>query len=304
MTTEAAAEFESHRPRLFSLAYRLLGSASEAEDAVQDTYLRWSAADREAIRTPVAWLTKVSTNLCLNRLTSARARRERYVGPWLPEPVLTHGGETALGPLETSLQRESVSLALLTVMERLTPAERAVFVLREAFEHSHREIAAVLGIDEAHSRQLHRRAREQLGRPRRQLPVDSGQRRKIVELFIAAAVEGDLASLEQVLAADVVAWSDGGGEVSAARRPVGGREKVIRYLLGLAARPEAALVCFRVTEVNGEPGAVLLMGDALFGVIVPEVSDGRVGAVRTVLNPGKLGFATAQLGQNLPPAHC
>lgn len=295
MSVGLAAEFESYRPRLFSLAYRLLGAASEAEDAVQDTFLRWNAADREAIRTPAAWLTTVLTHLCLNHLASARVRREQYLGPWLPEPVLTHGGRTALGPLETTLQRESVSMALLTLMERLTPAERAVFVLREAFGHSHREIAAVLGVDEAHSRKLHSRAREQLGRPRRQLPVDAEQRSRIVERFFAATVEGDVAGLERLLAEDVVAWADGGGRVSAARRPISGREKVLRYLLGLSARPEAALVRLESTEVNGEPGVLVLVDRTLIAVVVPDIEDGRVTAVRTVLNPGKLAFATSQL---------
>ncbi|MFF7654962.1 sigma-70 family RNA polymerase sigma factor [Streptomyces sp. NPDC007983] len=176
MTAEAAAEFESQRSRLFSLAYRMLGSASEAEDVVQETYLRWSAAEPSAVRVPAAWLTKVMTNLCINQLTSARAQRELYVGPRLPEPVFTHavaGQPDRLGPLESAEQRESVSLALLTLLERLTPAERAVFVLREAFGHSHREIAEAVGVEEAHSRQLHRRARERLGHPRRHFDVDA-----------------------------------------------------------------------------------------------------------------------------------
>ncbi|MFG2980902.1 RNA polymerase sigma factor SigJ [Streptomyces sp. NPDC048258] len=304
MTTEAAeaaesaAEFEAHRPRLFSLAYRMLGSASEAEDVVQDTYLRWNAAEPGSVLVPVAWLTKVMTNLCVNRLTSARARRETYVGPWLPEPVLTHAGAGAaepLGPLESVVQRESVSLALLTLMERLTPAERAVFVLREAFGHSHREVAEAVGIEEANSRQLHRRARERLGHPRRRFDVDDGQRAKIVERFFAAALGGDVAGLERLLADEVVAWSDGGGQVSAARRPVTGRAKVLRFLLGLGARPEAALLSIESGEANGEPAALLLADGALVGVVVPEVREGLVVGVRTVLNPGKLAFAAGQI---------
>ncbi|WP_030018241.1 RNA polymerase sigma-70 factor [Streptomyces monomycini] len=294
MTTEAAAEFESHRPRLFALAYRMLGSASEAEDVVQDTYLRWSGADRTAVRTPAAWLTKVMTNLCVNRLTSARARRELYVGPWLPEPVLTRTADGPLGPLETAEQRESVSLALLTLMERLTPAERAVFVLREAFGHSHREAAEVIGVEEAHARQLHRRARERLGRPGR-FAVDDTRRRETVERFFAAALDGDLAGLERLLADEVTAWADGGGRVTAARRPITGRAKVLRYLLGLGSGPEAAVATFRPAEVNGEPALLVLLDGTLFAVAVPEVHEGRVSAVRTILNPDKLAFAAAQL---------
>ncbi|MFI9203113.1 RNA polymerase sigma-70 factor [Streptomyces sp. NPDC053048] len=298
MTMEAPEEFESHRPRLFALAYRMLGSASEAEDVVQDTYLRWSTVDPAGIRTPAAWLTKVMTNLCINHLTSARARRELYVGPWLPEPVLTRtAAADRLGPLETAEQRESVSLALLTLMERLTPAERAVFVLREAFGHSHREIAEAVGIEEVHSRQLHRRARERLQSPRRHFDVDDGQRREIVERFFAAALDGDVAGLEQLLAEDVVAWADGGGQVSAARRPVVGREKVLRYLLGVGVgvRPGGVRIRAEFAEVNGEWAAVLFAGPALFAVVVPEIRDGRVGGVRTVVSPGKLAFAARQL---------
>ncbi|WP_053697550.1 RNA polymerase sigma-70 factor [Streptomyces sp. NRRL F-5755] len=296
MTTEATAEFEAHRPRLFALAYRMLGSASEAEDAVQDAYLRWSAADASAVRTPAAWLTKVVTNLCINRLTSARARRERYVGPWLPEPVLTHTADRRLGPLETAEQRESVSFALLTLMERLTPAERAVFVLREAFGHSHRDIAEVIGVGEAYSRQLHRRTRERLGgSPRRHFAVDAAQRAKLVERFFAATLDGDVAGLERLLADDVVAWADGGGRATAARRPVTGRAKVLRYLLGLGTRPEAASVRAEFVEVNGEPAALFLVGEDLLAVVVPETHEGHIVAVRTVLNPDKLAFAAGQL---------
>ncbi|WP_257231539.1 sigma factor-like helix-turn-helix DNA-binding protein [Streptomyces sp. Rer75] len=191
--------------------------------------------------------------------------------------------------------RESVSLALLTLMERLTPAERAVFVLREAFGHSHREIAEAVGIEEAHSRQLHRRARDQLSHPRRHFDVDDAQRKKIVERFFAATFEGDVAGLEQLLADDVVAWADGGGQVTAARRPITGHEKVLRYLLGLGSRPEAARVRVGFAEVNGESGAVVFAGRALLAIVVPEIHEGRVSAVRTVINPGKLAFAAGQL---------
>ncbi|MFD7665710.1 RNA polymerase sigma-70 factor [Streptomyces sp. NPDC059788] len=295
MTREATAEFEAHRPRLFSLAYRMLGSASTAEDLVQDTYLRWSAADRSTVRTPAAWLTKVMTNLCINQLTSARARRELYMGPWLPEPVRTDTAAGRLGPLETAEQRESVSFALLTLMERLTAAERAVFVLREAFGHSHRDIARIIGVGEAHSRQLHRRARERLDHPRRHFDVDDAQRRKIVERFFAATLEGDVAGLERLLADDVVAWADGGGRATAARRPVAGRAKVLRYLLGLGSRPEAASVGFEPAEVNGVPAALVLVDRTLLAVVVPEIHEGRVVALRTVINPDKLAFAAGQL---------
>ncbi|QYC38699.1 ECF RNA polymerase sigma factor SigJ [Nonomuraea coxensis DSM 45129] len=291
--------FEEQRWRLFGLAYRLLGSASEAEDMVQETYLRWSRA-AEAVEEPAAWLTKVVTNLCLTHLTSARARRESYVGPWLPEPVLTSGGP--LGPLETVEQRESVSLGVLVLLERLSPAERAVFVLREAFGHSHAEIAGVLGIEEAHSRQLHRRARAHVGEARKRFDSDAEQHRRIVRGFLAAAVEGDVATLERLLAEDAVASADGGGTVPAVRRPVRGRVQVARYLRGLHNRPEMAAVTFEFAEINGEPAALAWWrgGGGLFGIITAELTGGRVTAVRTLVNPGKLAYVAAQLGTSAP----
>lgn len=316
---EKASEFETHRPRLFSLAYRMLGSAAEAEDAVQDAYLRWHAADRSAIATPAAWLTKVLTNLCVNRLTSARVQRERYIGPWIAEPVLTgadRDGSAPLGPLETAEQRESVSLGLLTLMERLTPAERAVFVLREAFGHGHREIAAVLDVAESSSRQLLRRARQRLAEDRKRFDPSRERWQEIVERFLAAANGGDLSELEKLLSADVVAYSDGGGKVTAARVPIIGRDKVARYLAGIlrVGRKDYDLVEADVTafglqpptegrprvvvatvEANGSPAVLALLNGYPAMVQQYEVSDGAVTAVRTVVNPDKLAYLAGQL---------
>ncbi|MEV4490000.1 RNA polymerase sigma-70 factor [Micromonospora coxensis] len=287
------ATFEEQRPRLFALAYRLLGSAVDAEDAVQDAFLRWHQADRTVVEEPAAWLARVVTNLCINRLTSTRAQRERYLGPWLPEPVLTHDG--ALGPLETVEQRDSVSMGVLILLERLSPQERAVFVLREAFGYRHAEIAHVVGIGEDHSRQLYRRAREHLGQQRRRFPADEGRRRRLVQRFLAATLDGDLAGLQQLLTEDVVAWADGGGETTAARRPVVGREKVLRYLLGLATRAEAARVTVEFAEVNGDCAVLLRLAGDLVLVMVPEIVEGRVGALRIVISPAKLTYAAGQL---------
>lgn len=286
--TEKLGRFEAERGRLFGLAYRMLGEASEAEDVVQDAYLRWRRSD--AVTVPEAWLTKVVTNLCLNRLTSARARREVYVGPWLPEPVFT----SELGPLEIVEQRDTLSLGMLTLLERLTPPERAAFVLREAFDYSHREIADILDVDEAHARQLYRRAREHVGEPRKRFTPSSEQQTKIVERFLAATVEGDLAGLERLLAADVVAWADGGGKAAAARAPVRGRERVVRFLAGLARHPRAAGMRLSIASVNGEPAIALHEAGMLAYIIVPEIFAGRVVAIRTVANPDKLAFAAAQ----------
>jgi RNA polymerase sigma-70 factor (TIGR02957 family) len=295
--TEPAAEFERHRPRLFGLAYRLLGSASDAEDVLQDAFLRWNGADTSPLRAPSAWLTTVVTNLCRSRLASARARRERYVGTWLPEPVLTADG--ALGPLETAEQRESVSLALLTVMEQLTPPERAVFVLRESFGHSHREIAELLGMSEEGCRQLHRRARQRLGQAKPRFRAETGEWRRLVEKFLVAAAEGDVASLERLLADDVIYWADGGGRAPVARRPIVGAARLARFFgtafPRFAADPAFASGAeFRQAEVNAQPGLLAWVGGTLFAVVLPEVGSGRVTALRVAANPDKLRFAARQ----------
>ncbi|WP_181772850.1 RNA polymerase sigma-70 factor [Amycolatopsis pittospori] len=292
------AEFERLRSPMFGLAYRLLGSAAEAEDAVQDAYLRWAGVERESIESPRAWLAKVVTNLCLNRLTSARVQRERYVGPWLPEPVLTSDG--ALGPLETAEQRDSVSLAMLVMLERLGPVERAVFVLKEAFAYSHREIAAILDVSEVNSRQLHSRAKRDLARPEERRVSNPRQLEGLVESFLAAAREGDLSGLEKLLTAEVTAWSDGGGKASAARRPVSGAAKVARLYAGMFAG--AAQVSIRIGEVNGGPAVIATTGDALYGILGFEIVDGRIAGLRAVANPDKLAFLSRQLSRSGWPA--
>jgi RNA polymerase sigma factor (sigma-70 family) len=279
--TDLAGVFEGQRARLFGLAYRLLGSASDAEDVVQDAFLRWSAAGQDSVQDPTAWLTTVVVNLCRNRLASARARRERYVGTWLPEPVLTADG--TLGPLETAEQRDSVSLALLTLLEQLTPRERAVFVLRESFGYSHREIAPVVGTSEAASRQLHRRARQRLGDPRPRFRPDPEQWRRLVERFLVASGEGDVAGLERLLADDITYWSDGGGKAPVARRPVAGRARVARFFAKLIPKFAAGFAPeIRQAEVNGEPALLAWIGGVLFGVIVPEISGGQITALRVM----------------------
>ncbi|WP_433179956.1 RNA polymerase sigma factor SigJ [Actinoallomurus sp. CA-150999] len=284
------AEFTENRPRLFGLAYRLLGEAAEAEDVLQDAYLRWEASG--PVEVPAAWLTKVVTNLCLSRLNSARARREKYVGPWLPEPVFTDDGR--LGPLETVEQRESLSLGVLVLLERLTPAERAAFVLREAFGYRHGDVADVLDIDEAHARQLYRRAREHVGEHRRRFAERPGQREEIVRRFVAAAGDGDVAGLERLLAEDVIAWSDGGGKTSAARRPVVGPAAVARLYCGLANHPRAVDIEVSIQAVNGEPAIVVHQAGELYLIISLDVAGDRIVGVRGVLNPDKLAYASAQ----------
>jgi RNA polymerase sigma-70 factor (ECF subfamily) len=292
VTRERLERFEANRRRLFGLAYRLLGEASEAEDVVQDAYLRWERSDTAV--SPEAWLTKVVTNLCLNRLTSARSRREQYVGTWLPEPILTETADGMLGPLETVEQRESLSLGMLVLLERLTPPERAVFVLREAFGHSHREIAEILELDEVHARQLYRRAQQHLGAARRRFDAAPEHHRKLLERFLEATLGGDVPTLERMLAEDVIVWADGGGKAPAARRPVAGRKKVLRSLVGLGRHPLRARMTFTVEMVNGEPALVIHLDNRLVIVSVPQFDADRIVALHTVANPDKLSFAARQ----------
>ena len=292
--SDVAEAFESQRPRLFWLAYRLLGSASEAEDAVQDAYLRLHAADVEAIESLPAWLTTAVTHLCLNRLTSARARREVYAGPWLPEPVLTD--DRTLGPLDTAEQRESVSIALLSLMERLGPTERAAFVLREAFAYSHFEIAEILQTSEANARQLYRRARQRLGEPRPRFQPDRAQWRRLVDRFFTAASAGDVAGLVEILTDNVTSTADGGGKVAAARRPISGRDRTARYVARVFSRNVAqAGLRLDVAEINGEPAMLAFDGDTLAGVLCFEIAGDQIAAVRVMANPDKLRFLAEQL---------
>ncbi|MFF9068300.1 RNA polymerase sigma-70 factor [Streptomyces sp. NPDC014891] len=292
LRTYEADLFERSRGRLEAIAYRMLGSAGDAEDAVQETYLRWHAADREHIETPEAWLTKVLTNLCLNQLTSARARRETYVGQWLPEPVLA--GDRMLGPAESAEQRESVSLAVLTLMERLTPNERAVYVLREAFGHPHREIADILDLTEANCQQIHRRAKQHLATDRARTEVDAAAARKVVEEFLAAALSGDTEPLIRLLTVDAVGVADGGPKVPARRTPVLGALGIARYLRGLF-RPNAAKRAVAGGQpvvhsavVNGGPAALVAVDDRIIGVICLDPTPEGVEAVHLQVNPDKL----------------
>jgi RNA polymerase sigma factor (sigma-70 family) len=307
--------FEQSRGRLEAIAYRLLGSASDAEDAVQETFLRWQRADRAGIETPVAWLTKVLTNLCRTELTSARARRETYVGTWLPEPVLT--GDRMLGPLDTVEQRDSVSTAMLSLMERLTANERAVYVLREAFGYSHGEIAELLDVTESSCQQLYRRAKQHLASDRVRAEVDTATARRIVEEFIAAAAGGQIQRLVRLLTDDVMSVGDGGGKVPARATAVVGALTVARFLRGLFKPTEVKRNLMGGAPVlyagfaNGEPAVVVVVDDRVIGVLSLELTIGgggddagtvstttgtaiRVQAIRVQANPDKLARADRQ----------
>ncbi|PWI16834.1 RNA polymerase subunit sigma-70 [Streptomyces sp. Act143] len=301
LTAADVNRFEASRYRLQALAYRLLGTVAEAEDLVQETFLRWQAADTERIEVPEAWLTKVLTNLCLNELTSARARRETYVGQWLPEPLL--GGDPMLGPADTAEQRESVSYAVLTLMERLTPNERAVYVLREAFDYPHREIADILDLTEAASQQIYHRAKKHVadgraGRAREE--VGEAAARRIAEEFLAAATSGDTGSLVQLLTGDAISVGDGGGKIPARTTPFTGAVAVAKFLWGLfkPAEVKRGYVGGRAEmyawTANGEPAAVAVVNGRVVGVMSLEVTDEGIVAVRNQINPDKLERATAQ----------
>ncbi|MGW0072816.1 RNA polymerase sigma-70 factor [Streptosporangium sandarakinum] len=284
--------FESSRGRLEAIAYRLLGSAGDAEDAVQDTYLRWHAADRERIETPAAWLTKVLTNICLNQLTSARVRRETYVGQWLPEPVLD--GDRILGPADTFEQRESFSMAMLTLMERLSPNERVVYVLREAFGYAHREIAEILDITESNCQQIYRRAKQHLAVERSRTEIDAATARKIVEEFLSAALSGDTEPLIRLLADDAVSIADGGGKVVARRTPVIGAMGIAQYLRGMFQRSDSKRTLvggdptFYAVVVNGGPAVLVKVGEKVIGVICLDATPDGLASIHIQVNPDKL----------------
>jgi RNA polymerase sigma-70 factor (ECF subfamily) len=297
VTVSDLERFEASRPRLEAIAYRMLGSASEAEDAVQETFLRWQAAERDLVEVPEAWLTKVLTNLCLNQLTSARARRETYVGQWLPEPLLA--GDPMLGPADTVEQRESVSIAVLTLMERLSPVERGVYVLREAFDYPHREIAEILEITESASQQIFHRAKKHLADGRTRRDIDEAAARRIVEEFLAAATSGSVAPLVELLTDDSIAIGDGGGKIPARARAFEGAAAVAKFIWGLFRPAEAKRDLVGGSPevyawaVNGGPGAVAVVGDRVVGILCLEVGEDGIAAFRNQVNPDKLERATA-----------
>lgn len=278
--------FQAVRPRLFGIAYRMLGSATEADDVVQDAWVRWQGADRDAVREPAAFLATTVTRLAINALESARRRRETYVGPWLPEPVATTGD-----PMLGAERAEAMSLAVLLLLERLTPAERAAFVLHEAFDYPYRRIAEVLEVSEANARQLATRARAHLDRER-PAEIAPAERRRLLEAFIAAAQHGDLEALEAVLAEDVMALSDGGGIVSAARKPVVGRTRVATFLLGIIEKFSADIETVPI-EVNGEVAFLGVRNGEPVTVWTVEIGPHGVTRFLNVMNPQKLSRIAA-----------
>ncbi|MEE1828658.1 RNA polymerase sigma factor SigJ [Streptomyces sp. BE20] len=280
--------FEVNRRYLGSVAYRLLGSFTDAEDVLQEAWLRWRSVDRSAVADPRAFLTTVVTRLCYDQLGSARARREAYFGEWLPEPAVSYQDAPA-SPAEVAELGESVSMALLAVMEQLTPAERAAFVLHDVFAVGFDEIAASLDRTPDAARQLASRARRRVKAGSRRSTADPAEHRQAVEAFAAATARGDIESLLAVLDPDVVWHSDGGGIVTAGARPVFGADKVSRLVRGLAAKFLTPGWSFGFALVNGEPGVIWYPQPGLVGgVIAFTVTDGRITEAYTVVNPEKL----------------
>lgn len=284
--------FEEHRSLLTGVAYRMLGSVADAEDVVQEAWLRWTGADRAEVREPRAYLVRITTRLAVDRLRQLQARREAYVGPWLPEPLATDFAETVPDGAERAVMTESVSLALLVTLESLSALERAVFVLREAFGFSYAEIATSLGRAEPAVRQLGARARRHVEDRKPRFDVDPVQQQALTEGFLAAAGGGDLDGLMSLLAPDARLVGDSGGKSRAPLRIIESADKVGRFLLGAAAKPVPDM-SFRIMELNGAPAAVVFSGDKPDSVFQLDVHDGRIQCVYILRNPDKLALIAA-----------
>ncbi len=287
--------FEEYRSLLFAIAYRMLGSAMEAEDIVQEAYLRYCATPPDSIRTLRSFLTTIVHHLCIDHLKSAQVRRESYVGPWLPEPILTGDAASHLSPLGQITDRESISMAFLVLLESLSPLERAVFLLREIFDYEYAEIAQITGREETACRQLFSRAKKHIREQRPRFPASPKAHAQMVGRFMEACLAGNMDGLTSLLAEDVTVWSDGGGKVAgAARHPIQGRDKVARSIIGLLSRaPEGTT--FEVIEANGLSALLIRVQGQIVGVLTLQVEGNFIRAVRNIANPDKLAHL------HLPP---
>jgi len=293
--------YEDLRPLLFSIAYRIVSSVGEAEDIVQEAFLRFHRAQAEGpnIESPRAWLSTVTTRLAINQVRSARARRETYVGTWLPEPLLTDPDSDVSLHAETA---DSLSMAFLVLLESLSPVERAVFLLRGVFEYPYDEIAAVVGKSEENCRQIAVRARRQVEAKKPRFEPSRRRREELARRFFDAIGDGDLEGLTHMLAADVVSYSDGGGKASAFPHPMHGRERIVRVLLRFGEwRAQLGAERMRLTEINGQPGALFLSRDGRAVLVVSlDIAEGLVQTIRAVSNPEKLRHLGPRAGS--PPA--
>ncbi|PPS85365.1 RNA polymerase sigma-70 factor [Streptomyces sp. MH60] len=285
---QATKDFLSARPQLFGIAYRVLGSAAEAEDVVQEAWLRWQSTDRSKVHEPTAFLTTVATRLAINVAQSARVRRESYVGPWLPEPV-----DTTQDPHLGAERAEALEMAVLLLLEKLNPVERAAYVLREAFDYPYGRIAEILETSEANTRQLVSRGRKHLAAERKEAVTPTAHRR-LLEVFLSAARTGDLSVLEDVLTADVVSYTDGNGMRGASRIPVIGLPHVSHYLVAFAPRfwPQSQV---RWVEANGRPAVLVLSGEEAVALLTADISADGIDRLMWVMNPAKLAPYVASL---------
>jgi RNA polymerase sigma-70 factor (ECF subfamily) len=281
---EKPESFEELRPLLFSIAYRMLGSVADAEDVVQEAFVRWSETRAGDVRSPRAYLSKVVTNLCIDRLRSAQHQRETYVGPWLPEPLLEDVAPDASDQVEVA---ESLSMAFLVVLESLSPLERAAFLLHEVFSYDYSELAEMLGRKEDACRQLVHRAKQHVAARRPRFRVDKETQLELLRSFTAACVLGDVDSLASLLTEDVVLQSDSGGRVQAARKPIYGPRRVARFLVNIVGKAAPELST-RVVTVNGQPGLANYVDDKLDSVVNLDFAEGRIQGVHIVVNPEKL----------------
>ena len=289
MTTRAQ-DFERYRSLLFSIAYRMLGSVADAEDVVQDAYLRWQRAPETEVRSPRSYLSAVITRLSIDRLRSAQVWREEYVGPWLPEPLLSDRSDEPADPVGLD---ESLSMAFLVLLENLNAVERAVFLLREVFDYDYEEISTIVGKSEENCRQIASRARRSVAARRPRFERSPEQEKRLTEQFLEACVSGDMEGLVGLLSEDVTLWSDGGGKVAAATYPIHGPERVARFLLGVLRTVPPGFFA-RPARINGGPGIVGYVEGRPTSVVALEVADGRLIGVRIVVNPEKL--------QAIPPS--
>lgn len=285
MTTDRIAAFNQHRPLLFSIAYRMLGSAADAEDIVQDAFMRWQRAESAEVRSPKDYLSATVTRLAVDHLRSARVRREVYVGPWLPEPLV---GVDDRDPLAATELAESLSTAFLVLLERLTPTQRAAFLLREVFAFDYAEVARILDTNEPNVRQLVQRSRQHIAAGKPRFSPDRKTASDLTQRFLGACTSGDMDALVELLSADAIAYADGGGKFAAARNPIVGVDKVARFLASLVAKWSSAGEV-RVEPVNGGVGLVFHAGGKLRAVMTIAATDTQqVDAVFIVVNPDKL----------------
>lgn len=283
MDTQTAL-FQQHRPRLFGLAYRMLGTPADAEDVLHDAWLRWHAQDTAVLDDPEAWLVTVTTRLALDRLRRAKSEREHYTGPWLPEPLVPEADHP-----EAELERgETITLSFLLLLERLSPDERAAFLLNEVFDYSHAEAGAILGIAEHACRQRVHRARARLREGRPRFSVDAAAQRRMLERFVAAMARPSLDALRALFAEDAIQISDGGGVVRATLRPLCGADRLARLYMQIARNLESYAPRYELTTLNGAPALLMFTGDTLSSVVWVECEDDRITAMHGLRHPGKL----------------